>query len=563
MKKHILSKITITLLIICAFTITGCSKYFSSKSSKIKVPSGTTQKSGSSGKTGDPPARTNTGTKNNAIVTGTAAYTLNGGAANKSIQTIIASKQNQSGVKVINGGKLTLDKSTIKTSGSTSSFDTSSIYGLNAGVLAESRSNIALKNSTVTTNGTGTSAIFATGTSTIALSDTTVKTTSNNSHGITAASDGTITARNIKISTNGTNSAAIAANYGTGTMNITGSIVNPPSNITGGITGGIINITGGTISTAGKNSPAIYSAGKVTVTGAKLTSTGSEAAVIDGYNSITLIRSILTSAKNYGVRISQIEAGTITGGITTPGTAGKGTATGTSGAGTTGVGTAGTGTSRPGTAGTTGGTTGIGTSKPGTTGTGTTVPDTTGTTTGTTGAGTTGTGYSIFKMTGGSLTAAGPLFYVTNTTARIELNTAVLKSTAGKLITAASQKGLGIKGFNGANVILRADHETLSGDIICDNLSTVAMDLINKSNLKGIINKDNKAKSVSVTLDKTSMWNVTGNSYITVLKDADTTLSNIKGNGHTIYYKSTNRNNNWLHGKTYNLKNGGKLVPVK
>ena len=555
MKKHLLAKVFIALLIICTLMVTGCSKYFSSKSSKIKLPSGTTQKSGSSGKTGDPPARTNTGTNSTVKVTGTAAYTLNGGTASKSIQTITAKSQNQSGVKVTNGGKLALNKSTIKTSGSTSSVDTSSFYGLNAGVLAESKSNIALKNSTVTTSGTGASAIFAAGTSTIALSDTTVKTTSNNSHGITAASDGTITAKNIKISTNGTNSAAIAANYGTGTMNITGSIVSPPSNISGGITGGVISITGGTISTTGKNSPAIYSAGKITITGAKLTSSGSEAAVIDGYNSITLIRSILTSAKTYGVRISQIETGTITGGITTPGTAGKGTTTGTSGAGTTGVGVAGTGTSRPGTAGT--GNTGTGTTVPGTTGA------TGGTTIGTTGTGTTGAGYSIFKMTGGSLTAAGPLFYVTNTTARIELNAAVLKSTAGKLLTAASQNVLGVKGFTGSNVTLRADHETLSGDITCDNLSTVAVNLINKSNLKGITNKDNKAKSISITLDKTSTWNVTGNSYITTLKDADASLSNIKGNGHTIYYKSANKANSWLRGKTYNLKSGGKLVPVR
>lgn len=526
MKKHILSKIMITLLIICTFAMTGCSKYFSSKSSKIKMPSGTAQKSGSSGKTGDPPSKSNTGTNTAIRVAGTAAYTLNGGTATKSVQTITATGKNQSGIKVTNGGKLSLNKSTIRTSGSTSSVDTSSLYGLNAGVLADSRSSIALKGSTVSTGGTGASAIFATGTgSAITLADSTIKTASNSSHGIAALSSGTVTAKNVKIFTSGTNSAAIAANPGIETMNITGSIVSPPANLTAA--GGTINITGGTISTTGKNSPAIYSAGKVTITGARLASGSSEAGVIDGYNSITLIKAILSSAKNYGIKIYQSGTGVTTGGITKPGTAGTRTAGEASGTGTAGNITG------------------------------------TGITGGIAGTGTTGTSYGIFKMTGGSLTSAGPLFYVTNTTARIELNGAALKTTSGKLLTAASQSGLGIKGFNGANVILRADHETLSGDITCDDISTVTLELINKSSLKGLINRDNKAKSISLMLDKTSTWNVAGNSYVTTLKDADTALSNIHGNGHTIYYKSSNRSNSWLRGRTYNLKGGGKLIPVK
>lgn len=53
-----------------------------------------------------------------------------------------------------------------------------------------------------------------------------------------------------------------------------------------------------------------------------------------------------------------------------------------------------------------------------------------------------------------------------------------------------------------------------------------------------------------------------GNSYLTVLKDEDTSLANIEDNGYTIYYSSTNSENSWLNGTTITLKDGGKLTPI-
>lgn len=65
-----------------------------------------------------------------------------------------------------------------------------------------------------------------------------------------------------------------------------------------------------------------------------------------------------------------------------------------------------------------------------------------------------------------------------------------------------------------------------------------------------------------MTLDKTSVWNVTADSYVTFISDTDTSFSNIISNGHTIYYSRNDSNNSYLNGKTITLSDGGKLVPV-
>ena len=172
-------------------------------------------------------------------------------------------------------------------------------------------------------------------------------------------------------------------------------------------------------------------------------------------------------------------------------------------------------------------------------------------------------GTSSFTMTGGSLKAAvGPLFYSTNTDAVITLKGgAALEATSGTFLT-ASADSWGTTGSNGANVDLTADSEQLNGNITCDSISTITATLKNNTTLKGTVNTDNIAKSIAISLDSTSIWNVTGTSYITSLTDSDTTLTNIKDNGNTIYYDSSASANSWLDGKTYTLTNGGKLAPL-
>jgi hypothetical protein len=171
-------------------------------------------------------------------------------------------------------------------------------------------------------------------------------------------------------------------------------------------------------------------------------------------------------------------------------------------------------------------------------------------------------GTGNFMMTGGTLTAEeGPLFYCTNTQAVVSLKGTVLVFPSGILLK-ASAGDWGTSGSNGAQVTFTADSETLSGNIICDEISTVTLTLNNSTTLKGTINTEHTAKSVTLTLDKTSTWEVAGNSYVTSLIDADATLANIHSNGYTVYYDASNSDNSWLNGKTYDLTGGGKLTPA-
>lgn len=170
-----------------------------------------------------------------------------------------------------------------------------------------------------------------------------------------------------------------------------------------------------------------------------------------------------------------------------------------------------------------------------------------------------------FTMTKGSLTttSTSPLFYITNTTANISLNKVTITNPSGTLIKATSGNW-GTSGSNGGNANLTADNQVLDGNIVTDKISTVSLSLKNGSSYTGAINTANTAKSISVTLDSASSWVVTANSYITTFSDTDgisgTTITNITGNGHTIYYKSSA--NSSLGGKTYTLVGGGNLKPV-
>lgn len=170
-------------------------------------------------------------------------------------------------------------------------------------------------------------------------------------------------------------------------------------------------------------------------------------------------------------------------------------------------------------------------------------------------------GMGNFTMNGGMLTDEEcPLFYSTNTQSVINLKGAALINPSGILLK-ASGGDWGISGSNGAEVTFTADGETLNGNIICDSISTVSVILKNSTMFNGGINIEHTAKSTTLTLDKTSIWEVTNTSYINSLSDTDITMANIP-NGHIVYYDASNSVNSWLNGKSYELVGGGKLTPA-
>lgn len=127
-----------------------------------------------------------------------------------------------------------------------------------------------------------------------------------------------------------------------------------------------------------------------------------------------------------------------------------------------------------------------------------------------------------------------PMFFITNTNAKINLANTQLNYGSGILLNAAATSEWGKSGSNGATVTLNASSQTLAGNINADKLSSVTLHL-KTSSYKGAINNKNTAKNITLTLDKSSSITLTGDTYITSLNDEDTSYSNIHLNGHKLY----------------------------
>ncbi len=170
-----------------------------------------------------------------------------------------------------------------------------------------------------------------------------------------------------------------------------------------------------------------------------------------------------------------------------------------------------------------------------------------------------------YAQTGGSLTETAkdsPLFFVTNTSGVITLDGVKVSAASGVLVKAAAGQW-GTSGSNGGAVVLRASAQQLTGDLIADKVSSIDVTLKNGSVLKSAVNANGAAKAVSLTLDASSSWKVTGDSHLTGLTGAlisGSAITNIAGNGHTVTYAKSARANSYLGGKTYTLAGGGKLV---
>ncbi len=172
----------------------------------------------------------------------------------------------------------------------------------------------------------------------------------------------------------------------------------------------------------------------------------------------------------------------------------------------------------------------------------------------------------VFTMTGGTLAhtaSSGPLFYVTNTTGIITLNAASVTAGSGTLLQASGNSRWGTSGSNGGTVVLTANGQSLTGSLTVDAISSVSATLNSASSLTGAINTAGTAGTFNLALDSTSSWSVTANSYLTCLSDtagiSGTTISNITGNGYTVYYDSASCSA--LGGKTYTLAGSGTLKP--
>ena len=175
-------------------------------------------------------------------------------------------------------------------------------------------------------------------------------------------------------------------------------------------------------------------------------------------------------------------------------------------------------------------------------------------------------GTSVLNVTNSVLTSdsTGPMFYVTNTTTEVNLTNSTLSFQSEILINAAGNETnhWGTPGSNGGILTFTASNQNLQGNITCDEISSIDLTLNERSTYLGAINTEHTG-DVTVSLDEDSIWDVAGDSYISSLTDEDEKLNNINSNGFTIYYDSSNSQNDWLDGKTITLQGGGELTPVE
>jgi hypothetical protein len=104
---------------------------------------------------------------------------------------------------------------------------------------------------------------------------------------------------------------------------------------------------------------------------------------------------------------------------------------------------------------------------------------------------------------------------------------------------------------------------TVNGSITADRLSSVSLTLSSNSALTGAINQRRTARFVSLTMNATSSWTMTGNSYINRLIGITTsgnTALGIIGNGFILYYDPIQSPS--FGGNTYSLAGGGSLTPA-
>lgn len=127
------------------------------------------------------------------------------------------------------------------------------------------------------------------------------------------------------------------------------------------------------------------------------------------------------------------------------------------------------------------------------------------------------------------------MFFITNTDAVINLENTKLNYCSNQLVTVSGNDGeWGNQGSNGGNLTFNAANQTLS---------------------------ENSAKEVNLSLDSSSKWVVTEDSYVTTLTLENNDLSLIEDNGYTIYYNASA--NSWLNGQTITLSNNGTLTPIQ
>lgn len=298
-----------------------------------------------------------------------------------------------------------------------------------------------------------------------------VTTSATNGNGIFSYGSGTVVnVSGTKIRTAERNSGGIQTTGG-GKMNAEDLDVQTEGNSSAAIRsdrgGGTVNVKGGTYVTNGTGSPAIYSTADISVSDAVLTANNSEGIVVEGKNSVKLTDCTLSGKMQGTYNDNSENIQCIMIYQSMSGDADVGEA--------------------------------------------------------------------YFEANGGEITSlAGDMFYVTNTSCEIKLSGIKFNMADGVFLRAvgnSSSRGWGKSGENGGDVKMTLTDQTVEGDIVVDEISSLDLDM-SGSVLTGAINADNSGGNISVFLDENSTWNLTSDSYVSSFEGD---ISNINAGEFHLY----------------------------
>ena len=96
-----------------------------------------------------------------------------------------------------------------------------------------------------------------------------------------------------------------------------------------------------------------------------------------------------------------------------------------------------------------------------------------------------------------SVYSSAPMFFITNTQSKINLEECTFKYGSGVFLKAEGTSEWGNSGSNGGIVTLTLTNQDIEGDIVVDSVSSLCINLI-ASNIKGKINEANTAAKVAI-----------------------------------------------------------------
>jgi hypothetical protein len=138
-----------------------------------------------------------------------------------------------------------------------------------------------------------------------------------------------------------------------------------------------------------------------------------------------------------------------------------------------------------------------------------------------------------------SVYSTAPMFFVTNTEATITLSNVTFTYGSGIFLDIEGTDQWGTSGSNGGDVTMTVTGQTIAGNIVIDDYSSLTLTLKSSSSFTGTINGAGSSGTINIVIDESSTITLTGDSTITKLTNSDSTGSNIKGDYSFSYSDSS------------------------